>query len=312
MRSAPVATIGPDNAYTFATHMVPAALTLVSDNDTIVLRPVTPSAGDPIHCKQWDLGAPAIREVVADRTNADGTIDSTGYTGARSVAIDLVITGDRDGSPYAYAERLAAMTHPYLRPKLRITRATPEARGQTWEMALRGNPYTLTYGRRAASMLEMQLSFVAPLGYLEGDFQGYESAAADPTTWTYITWPLSFPVSTGAGGLANPALTLHVGGSAPIAPLVYIYGPVTNPVVSTDAGETFGMDGLTLGAGQMLEIDMGQGTVLLNGSADASQFAAVDWSVSSFWRWFPGTHIVRYMSPTGRFAVYWRDRRYSI
>lgn len=291
---------------------VPAVLSLVDGADTITIRPERATAGDPIICKSWDLGSPAVREVTADRAGVDGTIDTSAYTGSRTVTLDLAILGDRHNSPYWYAERLAAMTHPYRRPRLRIRRATPEAYGQTWEMALRGSPYSLAYGQRAAALLEMQLSFVAPLGYLEGNFQGYDSAAADPSTWTYLTFPVTFPTSFGVGGLTNPALTLAVGGSAPISPLVYVRGPATAPDLRTDAGERFSLPGLTLATGQTVEIDMDAGTVRLNGAPDASVFGAVDWAVSTFWRWFPGQHTVRYMSSTGQMSVYWRDRRYTI
>lgn len=291
---------------------VPASLALVDGAETITIRPTRATAGDPIICRSWDLGAPDVRSAAADRTNQDGVIDTAGFTGARTVTLELVILGDLNNSPYHYAERLAAMTHPYRRPKLRITRNSPEATGQTWEMVLRGNPYSLSYGRTAAAMLEMQLSFSAPTGYLEGDYQGYTSALASVQPSTGITFPITFPLDTGTAIASNPLLTLTVGGSAPVSPLMFIYGPSVAPKLVCETGEQFSMPGLNLLSGQIVQIDMAAGTVLLDGSPTASLFSTVDWTVSTFWRWFPGVHVVNYVASTGRMGVFWRDRRFTI
>lgn len=291
---------------------VAASLVLIDEIDTLTIRPERATAGDPIVCRQWDLGAPEVRAAVADRASADGTIDRAGFTGARAVTFDLQILGDSNNSPYAYAERLAAMTHPSRRPKLRVTRNTPEAYGQTWEMTLRGNPFSVSYGRRAAALLEMQLSFAAPNGYLEGDNQGYDSGTPSGLVDTGVTFPVTFPLATGNGGAENPYLDLIVGGSAPIHPIVYVFGPATNPELRTDADERFKLTGLTLATGQFVQIDMGAGTVRLDGAPEASIYHLVDFGVSTFWRWQPGLHTVRYLATSGRMAVHWRDRRLTI
>jgi hypothetical protein len=291
---------------------VPASLTLVDGSESIVIRPPVATAGDPIVCKQWDLGSPEVRASVSDRPGADGTVDASGYTGSRTVTMDLVIRGDVINSAYAYAERLAAMAHPYRRPKLKIVRNSPEARGQTWTLELRGNPYSLAFGQRAAALLEMQLSFVAPLGYLEGDYQGYDTLPAGLNPAVSWHFPVALPNNFGYSAPTSPSITVTVGGSAPITPLVFIYGPVTNPKVGDEAGNVFAFDGLELASGDTVQIDMGAGTVLLNGTANASLFNNVDWSQSSFWRWLPGTHTFKYTATSGHASVYWRDRRFTI
>lgn len=291
---------------------VAASLVLVDQDDEIVLRPERATAGDPIICRQWDLGAPEVRAASTDRANADGTIDRAGYTGSRAVAFDLQIVGDANNSPYAYAERLATMAHPSRRPRLRITRNTPEAYGQVWEMELRGNPYSLAYGRRAAALLEMQLSFTAPLGYLVGENQGYEANPAEDIVDTGMSFPVTFDLSTGNGGGDNPVLSLVVGGSVPIHPVIYVYGPAVNPDLSTDAGDRFKFSNLTLNSGEFVQIDMGAGTVRLNGAPESTVFHTVDFSVSTFWRWLPGVNTVHYTAPSGQMVVQWRDRRISI
>lgn len=291
---------------------VPAVLTLVSDTDTITLRPAQASGADPIVCSAWDLGAPAVRESVVDRPGADGTIDRTQFAGSRSVSFDLAVFGDGSGSAYAYLERLAAMTHPGVRPRLRIQRDSPEATGQTWEMVLRGNPYSLSYGKMAAAKLDLQLQFTAPLGFLEGDLQEAQTVLADPSVVTGIVFPITFPLSTGNTSAANPIITITVGGSAPIAPVFRIFGPATAPEITDNLGQRFKMTGLVLAASNYVDIDMSAATVRINGDPAQSAYETVDFSVSTFWTWKPGVHTVRYVASSGSLLAQWRDRRYSI
>lgn len=294
-------------------YAAPAVLTLIDDYDEIVIRPERTTAANPIHCREWDLGAPDIRQVVADKPGADGVNDRTAFTGGRNnITFDLAITGDATNSPYAWAERLIAMTHPHRRPLLRARRHTPEAEGQTWDMRLVGAPFAATFGRKSAALLELQLAFTSPDGYFLGDWQTYESAYADGIATTGMTFPAATPLTFISGVAQNPYITATVGGSAPINPVIYIYGPVTNPEVRTAGNERFGFTGLTLATGEFVQIDMGSGRVLLGGSISASLHHLVNWNISSFWRWLPGAHTVRYLGAGGRIAVQYRDRRYLI
>lgn len=291
---------------------VPAVLTLVSDTDTIVLRPINPSSSDPILCSNWDLGAPSVRENVSDRPGGDGTIDNSTYTGGRSVTFDLHIFGNAVNSPYAWLERLTAMTHPGIRPRLRVQRASPEAYGQTWEMELRGNPFSISFGRTAAAKLDLTLQFTNPTGYLSGDLQEVTSVMADPTNASGFIFPIAFPLATGTTSASNPLVYAVVAGSAPVTPAIRIYGPVTAPQVTDEAGQTFKLTGLTLAAGNYVDIDMGGATARINGDAAQSALDTVDFSVSTFWTWSPGAHTVRYAATSGSIVVQWRDRRLTI
>lgn len=292
---------------------VPATLTLVTDTDTLTLRPPVAGAYDPIVCSSWDLGAPAVRESVADRPGSDGSIDRTSFTGSRSVTFDLHIFGDINASAYAYVERLAAMTHPSVRPRLRIQRDSPEMVGVEWEMELRGNPYSLAYGKTAAAKLDLQLAFTAPLGYLQTTlWRSVETGQLSGVAATGWTLPFTLPLSTGGAASSSSVLNLIVGGTAPISPVIYIYGPVTNPEIVDDLGQRFKFVGLTLTAGQFVQVDMGAATVRVGGNANASVYYLVDFAASTFWTWRPGPHSIRYLSASGSVTAQWRDRRYSI
>lgn len=290
--------------------MKAAVLTLADAYDTIVLRPEVATGSDPVICKQWDLGAPEVRASTSPRPGADGNYDSTFLTGPRTVVFELALMGD---DPYTMVERLVAMAHPSRRPVLKIKRGNAGATGETWEMQLRGNPFSISYGRRAAALLELQLSFEAPLGYLVSPWRETSSGVATGTASQGFVFPAVFPLSTGHGSSFNPIATQRIGGSAPVAPVITIYGPATNPQISDTTGGTFTFAGLTLSSGQFVRIDMGAGTVRLNGATNASLYHLIDWSKSTFWTWMPGTTpTVRYVANSGQISVQWRERRLTV
>lgn len=299
-----------------------AALTLTDDYATITLRPAVATAADPVMCKQWDLGAPEVRVTSAPRTGADGTDESDGFVGSRTVTFDLVILGDpatkvAGHDPYWYAEQLAAFSHPLRRPTLKISRPSETNIGQTWNLQLRGNPFSVAYGQRAAALLEMQLSFTAPLGLLESDLKTATTGAPSSSPTTDWHFPAAFPHTFGVG-YASPTTSLTVGGTAPVAPIITISGPCTDPRIRDDAGNQWKFTGLTLLDTQAVQVNMDSGTVLradaITGTinSDADVFHLVDFGVSTFWRWLPGDHSVSYVADSGSAVVQWRDRQMTI
>lgn len=290
---------------------VPAALTLTDTYGSLTIRPPQPNVSDPIVLKEWDLGSPEVRVTSTPQSGADGTYDGAGFTGARTVTFDLVIFGDALHSPYWYAERLASMAHPARRPTLSIVRPTLDTGGDAWTMELRGNPFAITYGRRAAALLEMQLVFNAPKGYLLSPLRNYTSVPATLAVLTGMSLPFTLPMNLGTGSGTNPGLTFTVDGSAPVAPVIAIYGPVTDPVISWGS-EQFAFDGLTLGVGDYVVIDMDAGTVRLQGGPDASVYHLVDFARSTFWRFPPGLNTVTYLASSGYIQVQFSERRLTI
>lgn len=305
------------------TQPLPAELKLVDAQDTQTIRPRFASAGDPIMCKEWDLGAPEVRVTYNPLPNTDGVSDGPGFLGARTVTLDLAILGGQsldDGEfhdAYWYQERLTGFTNPQRRPNLTVSRFGGQYAGQTWTLPLRGNPYSITYGSRAGALLELQLSFTAPTGLLEGPLQSVTSTSAGDNLGG-LTFPFSFPVDFGAGGFTNPRTTITVGGNAATSPIVYIVGPCTDPRLVTEDGEIFSFVGLTLASGESVQIDMAAGTVLLarNGTntvaAADSIYHLINFAESTFWRWAPGPHYVRYYASGGSAIIQWRDRLLSI
>jgi hypothetical protein len=302
----------------------PAELKLVNGADTIIVRPRSATGLDPVMCKQWDLGSPEARYTTVANPGSDGSTMSDGFVGSRTVTLDLVIMGGKDPvtgqihDAYWYAAKLTAMTHPAATPVLKISRDDELNAGRTWNMNLRGSPYSIAYGPKAAAMLELQLTFTCPLGLIEGPLLsvGTVDKASDDDAVTDLRFPATFPKTFGLVGATYPQLAIEVGGDTAVIPTVYISGPVTNPDVRSGT-DRFRFDNFDIPAGQTVQIDMNAGAVRLGNTDgaivdDMNVYNAVDWSVSTFWRWLPGPHTLRFYSTTGSVTVQYRERRLTI
>lgn len=303
------------------TDRKPAELKLVNGTDTIVIRPKVAGALDPILCKQWDLGAPELRFTTVANPGSDGTTESDGYLGQRTVTMEVVVMGGKDPvtgavhDAYWYASKLTQMQHPRATPVLQITRDDELNAGKTWNMALRGGGYTAPFTSRSAALLEMSLTFVCPGGLIDGPLLSFTTPTSGAGGNTDLDFPTSLPFTFGLTGSTFPQLNLNVGGDATVIPTVYISGPVKNPEVRS-GDDKFVFDGLTLIAGQTVQIDMASGAIRLGSGGqitdDMNAYNTVDWAKSSFWAWQPGFHNVRFYSTTGSVTVQYRERRLTI
>jgi hypothetical protein len=315
------------------TDRKPAELKLINGAETITLRPLVPGGADPIICKAWDLGSPEFRYTTVANPGTDGTSYSDGFVGARTVTFELAIMGGLSPDDtlrhdaYWYANRLAAMAHPMVKPRLTIRRddetssaanTSPDnAQPIVYTMDLRGSPYSLPYTARSAALLEMQLVFVCPLGLIDGPLLTYltEDVLSDDTGSEWV-FPAKFDKKFGLLNGPYPRLIINVGGDAVVAPVLYFNGPSTNPE-AVCGDDRFRFTGLTLEAGQTVQVDMGTGDVRLGTNTgtildDMTVYNTVDWSVSTFWRWLPGVHDVYYLNAHGTLAIQFNERRLTI
>lgn len=304
------------------TKTSPAELKLVNGDIKITLRPANANAGNPIHCREWNLGAPDVRVTSTPAPGSDGTFEGPAFLGSRQVTFDLQIVGGVDDNTglthdaYWYVEQLTSMAHPRAKTYLEISRDGGTHAGKVYRMGLRGEPWTLPINRRSAGLLEMSLTFVCPLGLIEGPLRSIQSRPPGGNTGSW-TFPAELPKDFGFSDAQNPLVNILVEGNSPITPTVYISGPCKDPMVETDDGEVFAFSGLKLASGETVQIDMGAGTVLFGTRRDGpdpdrSAYQLVDWTQSSFWTWAPGLHVVRYTANAGTTTIQWRERLLSI
>jgi hypothetical protein len=309
----------------------PAELTLINGDDSVCIRPAygppggTLAGNNPVACRTWDLGSPDMRYTSVPNPGTDGVTESIGFLGSRQVTFDLQVLGGPDPQTgqvhdaYYYVGKLVRMTHPSAKPVLMVRRHDElSARRPWWRMDLRGSPFTLTFGRTSAAMVELQLVFTCPLGLLECDPPlTFRTPTPNPAARTDWVFPATFKKGFGVtGGNANPTVYFPVGGDAAIQPTIWLYGPMTNPEMRS-GNDTFRFVGLTLDPGQSAKIDMESGDIIVNTGTspipdDLSAYAYVDWTVSTYWTWAPGNHQFILYSPTGYAVIEFAERRLTI
>lgn len=254
---------------------------------------------DPYIVMSLQVGSPQVREVVRNRSLADGTLDDTLYLGARAITLAIrfndVSACDGSESMQRLIDRLSAYMTPHRRPVLtwQLPRSNElracRVRGVNWGWDVSGpKAQTITP------------QWVAPSGEIMlGGPDARRCEEIRPSIdveagRTYdLTFDRTYPPSEPIGGrtIVNPGTT-----SAHWT--LTIFGPVVNPSFTIN-GLAFRADrsgGVTLTLGQTLVVDTRSRTVLLNGVPGASRYQNVNYDE---WGWHdlllrPGTNIVRF------------------
>lgn len=158
---------------------------------------------------------------------------------------------------------------------------------------------------------EFNLALVAGDPTVYADAQQTSDTVALTVGGGAEVFPHGFPYSYGdpsGGGTVN----VTNGGRVRTYPVVKIYGPVSAPAIyNVTTGKVVSFSGLTIAAGDFLEVDMRAETVELNGSPDVNLIGRIDSVGSEFWALEPGVNSIR-LSGSGfdantKASVVWRD-----
>lgn len=270
--------------------MTQPAMRLESDGiEALVLA--DPAGIDVVEC---DWGWPVAREVVANRADAHGTIDSTTLYGARSITVALHLAD----CPAEVRRRLQLFVDPSRRSWLYV-RESPDdpelrvrVRGSSWSEPV---PAQVFVSRRRSIVVQ----WVAPDGVLEAAVETEVTVPATETTpsagvTTPITTPLVFPDSVPVG-----TATVVNAGTTDAYPVIRVYGPCDDPVLENlTAGRKLVFDGLSIAAGSYVELDTRERTVFAESDPTASRYGYLDMSVSAWWSLEPGDNLVRLIPAT--------------
>jgi hypothetical protein len=94
--------------------------------------------------------------------------------------------------------------------------------------------------------------------------------------------PLTPPVTLPDTGEGAGAVTLTNPGNAAAEPVIDVYGPVTDPILSNlSQGKTLAFEGVELTASTFLRVDFYTRTVKLQGTSDYR--SKIDWDASDWW-----------------------------
>lgn len=262
--------------------------------------------------KLLDLGAPDVRDVVDDRSSADGTLDETAFHGARLVTLGGRVVDDGDRTAAEALDDLGYYAHPGRRPWLVYRLEGQSTRRVRLRADQRSSPLTADQRKR----LDWQASWRAPSGLLQSDVlhvlsanpaEGEEGRSYD------LTFDRSYPASLGLG-----TVEAVNAGNADADPVVRIFGPCTGPRVANDTTglrlEFTAEGGLSVADGDYVEVDLAQRTARLNGDPAQSRLRYLEYADparSSWWTLTPGDNLVRFYpltsSAPAQAEISWRD-----
>lgn len=228
----------------------------------------------------WELTFPDVRSVTESRPGADGETDRSAYFGARALNLQVRV---HPTNRQAIVDRLRAFCHPSSRPWFFWDEGNGERRIQ-----LRADGHTAPIS--SPSGLNYGVSWRCPSPFAE---------AADPTvsviapavTAGGFSFPFSFPIVFPAGG--GGAVAVDNAGNMPAQWVARIFGPCDDPILTNETtGESVGFSGLTIAAGDYVEIDSTNHTVYVNGLSSASRYHLLDLTTLSWFRIRPGSTLI--------------------
>lgn len=256
--------------------------------------------------RSLDFGDAATRSVVDDAPDADGTIDTTRFTGARVVQLTVALVPVA-ATKEAMRRRLRAFTAAGLAVYMYVTLDDLDEQRIQLRRSKFGNVI------QHPGLADCVVQWVGPLGILESsELHSAFVYASDPTPPGGRTYPLTFPRVYPAAGPTGVVIVNNAG-DATAYPLLRLYGPATEPIIENlTQDKLLEFDSLTINAGEFLEIDTRAKTILLNGDPTAPAYDKLLYPNSAWWTLSPGDNEIKYRPATFTAAttvaeVVWRD-----
>lgn len=246
----------------------------------------------------FDPGSPAVRESVSALPSQDGQFDQTVFFGPRVVAMTAVVIPSSAGTTTAAFDALGPYLAPSARPVLLYSTASDAPLRQ---LTLRVSQFSNPAINPSYSAASFQWVASDPIA-LSPTVNELDIGTGQDGGRTYaLTYPRIYP----AGSAGDNIGTLTVGGNFQTWPLFRIFGPITNPIIEYLDGVTFAatgvqiaFTGLTIAAGDYLEVDTKTKTVLLNSDPGANRFNFVDFPNTVFGPLQTGPAAVRFTGTT--------------
>jgi hypothetical protein len=229
------------------------------------------------YCTQLDLGYPAVREVVNNRPDADGTDDRTTLWGSRLVSANVLTRTPDATSVDDVAAGFAPFMVPRVRPVLHYVLDRPGAMEKTLTVRAANYAWPITGG----SKREIQLQWVASDPIARSPIVNEATAWAGTGVLGRVydfKPPRVYPV--GAGLPSAGTIVGH--GEVPVQPYLRIFGPISNPRVTfvtsgppsqfSEVGMKYRVD-----AGHFVGIDTRAHTARLDDDPGQSVLAELEW-----------------------------------
>lgn len=238
------------------------------------------------------IDMPPLQTSDRARLRRDGVSPGDDFVSARSVVLEIEVLADTTEDLNTTMTTLLDVTRPGLDESPLTVKIPGLAGGGKRRLNVRP--------RRRQVPVDLDFFYGLPIVTVE-------FVATDPRIYDATPWRLQTALPSGNGGLefaADSPLyfnasteTGDVGaeneGTFPVAPVIRIDGPVTNPSVThLEKGATLDFT-ITLGATDYLLIDNESRSVLLNGTSN--RYSTLT-STSTWWDLDPGDNTIRFRS----------------
>lgn len=261
--------------------------------------------GDGYVTESVGLPMPNVRDVVDNRTDADGSYDQTAHYGARAITASVVMF---PGLGISLEDRLDALRK-FLHPGNRCTLSwVPVGEVDRRQLVVRAASHDVTL--RDDCYVRTSVGWVAPEGVVQSSTLHSQVLTPTPLAEMGRVYDLAFPRQYPAG--TGPAtFNITNAGTAPAPWIGRMYGPCDNPkLVNQTTGQTLALTGLSLTVGQYVELNIANHTARLNGDPTLSLYHLVTLA-SAWWRLAPGVNVVAYQPTTfvggAQAVIEWRD-----
>lgn len=209
--------------------------------------------------------SPALRSDIADLPGADGGSDAASLYAARQITLS--------GTAIAATAAAAAAARLAFSSTLEATRGgtlSCTENGLTLSVLVRlTGPVRVSQVGGNAFDWQLQLTAPDPRKYAAP----VEQSVGLPTAPAGLVFPVAFPADFGSA--SGGSVSVSNAGTVKTWPVIRIAGPVVNPRISNpDTGDELRL-GLTVEAGQYVDIDTAARTVLLMGTASRRSIASV-------------------------------------
>lgn len=243
-----------------------------------------------------DIGDAVTREVVENAPDADGTIDTTQYVGARSVTLQVVLEPTSGTTLWELRNRLRAFTAPRLRPKLYIQ---IEADAPEIMLTLRRGGWSEPWSPEPPLMSMAVVNWVCPSGLIESaELYSEEASAGGEVAQAGLTFNATPDFSFGGVTQASGGALADNVGNVAVWPTVTMFGPFSAGTVlrnDTTGKELEFLTSLSIVTGDWLRIDFAAKTIV--NSTGTSYYDSLDFASSEWWQLQPGENRI-YMLPT--------------
>lgn len=241
-----------------------------------------------------NTGFPSVRENNDKRSSQNGEHDFTQYFGARAVTLSVALAPELASAPSPTEQQLEDGLRAWLAPHRRSWLVWRQQGGSWRRLSVRGNQLAYSLSMISNNFGRMTCGWKCADGVSESveliTFTLSTSAAVEQGRSYDRAYDRTYPASPMIG--SQEVINL---GTAPAYPVLRIHGPQTGPRIEnqTTGKKLQFKNAFALVAGQFLEVDFKEGTILLNNDPANSRYSELDLTVSEWWELIPGSNLLR-------------------